>query len=381
VSEYQYYEFRAIDRPLTSREIATLRQHSTRAVITASGFKVDYSWGDFKGDASAWMETHFDAFLYFANWGSHELSLRLPKNLLPLAAVKPYLVPDRVEARSKGSHVVLDLLSEEEGADWVDEEPSLSALIATRTELASGDLRPLYLAWLRCAQEGELADDDVEPPCPPGLARLTAAQQALVDFLRVDEDLVAAAAAGAPEPIENDHDARRRWVAGLPARRKDAILLELLEGNPGHVQAALRRELRSPASPPRAALRTVGALIEGAEVIARQRRQQEEARAARARVRREREEEQLRQRRLESLARREPRAWTEVDDLIASKHQGCYDEAVALLVDLRSLAASRDRLAEADRRMAQLRVTHAKKTTFIARLDKVGINPPGPLLG
>jgi hypothetical protein len=31
MSEYQYYEFRAIDRPLTAREMAELRSYSTRA--------------------------------------------------------------------------------------------------------------------------------------------------------------------------------------------------------------------------------------------------------------------------------------------------------------------------------------------------------------
>ena len=34
VSEYQYYEFRAVDRPLDGRELRTLRSLSTRAEIT-----------------------------------------------------------------------------------------------------------------------------------------------------------------------------------------------------------------------------------------------------------------------------------------------------------------------------------------------------------
>jgi hypothetical protein len=38
MSEYQYYEFVAIDRPLTRNEIAELRSRSSRATITATGF-------------------------------------------------------------------------------------------------------------------------------------------------------------------------------------------------------------------------------------------------------------------------------------------------------------------------------------------------------
>ena len=38
MSEYQYYDFRALDRPLTRNEMATLRSISTRAAITATSF-------------------------------------------------------------------------------------------------------------------------------------------------------------------------------------------------------------------------------------------------------------------------------------------------------------------------------------------------------
>ena len=68
MSEYQYFEFQAIDRPLTVDEMSELRSYSTRARITPTSFVNEYSWGDFKGDEDAWMEKYFDAFLYLANW-------------------------------------------------------------------------------------------------------------------------------------------------------------------------------------------------------------------------------------------------------------------------------------------------------------------------
>ena len=78
MSEYQYYEFQAIDRPLTRKEMEELRSYSTRARITPASFINEYSWGNFKGNAELWMERYFDAFLYLANWGSRVLELRLP---------------------------------------------------------------------------------------------------------------------------------------------------------------------------------------------------------------------------------------------------------------------------------------------------------------
>ena len=50
MSEYQYYEFLAIDRPLSEDEIGALRALSTRATITPVSFTNEYNWGDLKGD-------------------------------------------------------------------------------------------------------------------------------------------------------------------------------------------------------------------------------------------------------------------------------------------------------------------------------------------
>ena len=58
MSEYQYYEFQAIDRPLTEKEMRELRSYSTRARITPTSFVNDYSWGSFKGNKDAWMEKY-----------------------------------------------------------------------------------------------------------------------------------------------------------------------------------------------------------------------------------------------------------------------------------------------------------------------------------
>jgi hypothetical protein len=48
VSEYQYYEFLAVDRPLSEAQRAQLRALSTRAEITATRFTNEYQWSDFK---------------------------------------------------------------------------------------------------------------------------------------------------------------------------------------------------------------------------------------------------------------------------------------------------------------------------------------------
>jgi hypothetical protein len=70
--EYQYYDFRALDRPLTRNEMAALRSISTRAAIIATSFTNHYEWGDLKANPSKLLEKYFDAFVYVANWGTRE---------------------------------------------------------------------------------------------------------------------------------------------------------------------------------------------------------------------------------------------------------------------------------------------------------------------
>ena len=146
MSEYQHYDFLALDRPLTECQSQELRAVSSRAIITATRFTNHYEWGSFKGDPRAWMERYFDAFLYFVNWGTHELMLRLPRRALDPATARRYCGGESASARVKGEHVILEFLSEDEDGDWLEgEEHSLPSLAPLRAEIAGrarGDRTP-----------------------------------------------------------------------------------------------------------------------------------------------------------------------------------------------------------------------------------------------
>ena len=64
MSEYQYYEFQAVDRPLTNEQMAELRALTSRATITPTRLVNVYHWGDFKGDPLRLMERYFDPFRF-----------------------------------------------------------------------------------------------------------------------------------------------------------------------------------------------------------------------------------------------------------------------------------------------------------------------------
>jgi hypothetical protein len=379
MSEYQYYEFQAIDRPLTEQEMRELRAYSTRATITPTRFVNHYEWGNFKGNTAIWMEKYFDAFLYLANWGQHELMFRLPRRLLDLAAAKQYCRGETATARGKGDFVILELSSDDEGGgDWDDDGSGwLSSLMPLRADLASGDYRMLYLAWLLCVQAGELDDGTPEPPVPPGLGALTAPLKAFAEFLRLDQDLIAAAAAGSPAEGEIVSDADvAGWVTALPESEKTAWLLRLASGQGVHLRAELLKTFRTSrgqAGVPPGKSRSVAEIVEAGEQHAEARRRSEVEREARERMRREQEAAAAREKHLASLAKREPEAWRQVDALIATKRPGDYEKAVQLLKDLADLGEKRGRQAEVRDRLARLRQEHARKATLLERLKAAGL--------
>ncbi|MGH8241950.1 MAG: hypothetical protein ACRETY_01220 [Steroidobacteraceae bacterium] len=197
MSEFQYYEFVAIDRPLSAAAQKRLRTITSRATITSTRLVNTYEWGDFKGNPHELVAKYFDAFFYYANWGTRRLMLRIPNNRLDPKVAKQYCAVRSRRSRGNSSvatvttldaHLVIDLWSEKDSAeDWEVPEPGvLSAIIPIRNELMAGDHRALYLAWRLRGQAGEVKDDARTPPVLRGTERLTGSQTALVEFLRIN---------------------------------------------------------------------------------------------------------------------------------------------------------------------------------------------------
>jgi hypothetical protein len=118
--------------------------------------------------------------------------------------------------------------------------------------------------------------------------------------------------------------------------------------------------------------------LAAAKQHAAERQRREAERAAAERVRRERVAAAVRERYLLRLAKREAETWRRVEELVATRRQSDYDEAVRLLEDLMDLAARKGRAAEARRRIRGLRDEHSAKVTFVGRLQKAGLLPPRP---
>jgi hypothetical protein len=226
VSEYQYYDFRAIDRPLTKKEMAALRSISTRVAITTTSFTNHYEWGDLKANPSKLLEKYFDAFVYVTNWGTHEFYIRLPQESVDYKLLKAMFPGEIVRVRRTARFVIVEFGSE---CEWDGEDDGtrwMASLMPLRSGLLRGDLRCLYLGWLRSAQDGGLDEDELEPPVPAGLQELSGPLDALIEFLEIDGDLVELAAQGS-EPLAAGPNRRElsAWIRGLPEKDKIELLI------------------------------------------------------------------------------------------------------------------------------------------------------------
>ncbi len=385
MSEYQYYEFRALDQPLSGQQRQELRKLSSRAQISATRFVNTYNFGDFRGDVDQVMERYFDVHLYRANWGTRQVILRWPRTLLDPGAVAPYAPGQSARAWATETHVLLALTSTDEEGDWDlyddDREDGeagiLAELLPVRDEVAAGDPRALYVGWLLAVQSGEVDDEVLEPPVPPGLATSSEALQTLTRFLRLDAELLAAAAeASAPLDPGVDPAQLGAWIAALPPAEKDALLAQVVTGPSDAVALALRSRFRRAMAPGHrsdGAPRTVGALLAAAERRRQARERAAAQRAAREAERRARAEAEAMERRLRALALRGEAAWADVEARIQTKRPGEYQTARDLLRDLQTLAARDGREAEFARRLAQLRERHARKLSLLVILKDLDL--------
>jgi hypothetical protein len=378
MSEYQYYEFRAVDRPLSERETSMLASISSRGAITSTSFTNTYNWGDFKGDPDTLMETCFDAFVYLANWGTRRFVLRLPQALLSAEILLDYCQGESLSVRKAGEYWVLEFAVEENYSEWVEENDSgwMASLVQLRADLLRGDFRCLYLGWLLAAQNGEIDDDELEPQVPAGLESLSAAQQALIDFLDIDPDLIEVAARRSvghvPQP---ERAAVAAWIQQLPEREKTELLVQAALQEDVHIGTRLMAQFQqqnrtSHSTSDSNAGRTVSELLAAANARTAEQKRLYEEQQAEKKAQKEKELAARRAAYLESLDRRKEAVWREIATLIQTKRPHDYDRAVGLLTDLRDLARLRGEEATFQMAARQLRETHASKPSFLRRLDK-----------
>jgi hypothetical protein len=353
VSEYQYYEFRALERPLSAAQQAELRNCSTRAEITSTSFINEYHWGDLKAEPLDWMARHFDAHVYSANWGCCHFMLGVPLETLDRATVLKFSGGNARGGYGGHSFSILErdgrwILTwsldldggDNERFNFEDGHGWMKRLLALRQELMSGDLRPLYLGWMARLCSCDLDDEALEPAPPPGLRELTPAQAALAEFLMLDPDLLSVAVSTsapiAQAQVDLTGDAAA-WAETLPAPQLHLAAAMLATGRAREAEREMAKRFaiwrkKHGAAPAleKVSRRTVAQIEEGREAAERLRLDKER----RQRERREQKAQLERNKRLAEVASRAEAIWQEIEQLLLRATGASYTQAESAVIEL-----------------------------------------------
>jgi hypothetical protein len=388
MSEYQYYEWQTVDRPLTQQEQAVVNSLSSHMeVVTSTQAIVTYQWGDFKHDPEKVLLKYFDAFLYYANWGTRRLLFRFPTQSIDVEKILAYCQGESIALLEEGDTCVLSISLGEEGGDYEwfpqqDEDQGGSALsqyLPLREQIMQGDYRALYLAWLKEAvpyggdsranddedDRDGTAWDGPEPPVPPGLNQLDAALQVLTHFLDLDESLIRVAAQTSGQLSAVDNAQLKAALHQLNRAECEAYLARVLD-NDWSVRGILQRRLgelagqQQPATAP--GERAPQELDRLARNVRAEAKKKERAEAERERIAA-----------LQNLSKRKKETWASITSLIEEKKPKSYTQAVALLVQLRDLAQYEGELEVFQQQVNAIAGRYASRPALKERLYAAGL--------
>lgn len=369
MSEYQYYEFLALDKPLSTSEQSYIQSLSSRVQLTSNQAIFTYSYGDFRGDPQQVLEKCFDIMLYMANWGTRQLMFRLPLYLVDLPLLESYCLPHKISVATTFDYVILDInIDDEEYRDWIEGEGWLSQFVSLRDDLLRGDFRALYLAWLKAASivMNEEEKDLIEPPVPVNLQNLSIALKKFIKFFQINEDLITAAAqisvlqGEKVEPLTE-------WIAALSEEERNSFLLRVIKGE-SHVGMQLLKRLRELFSTQKIDNisgnhpRLFSELLTSAKQQEKYRQQQIQLAAQHAKAKK-----------LEALVPREDQIWENVFKLIDLKQAKSYEQAIHYLIDLRDLAEYQGNLEDFYTCIQQIHKDYSNRPGLLSRLRKAGL--------
>ncbi len=386
MSEYQYIEFRAIDRSLNDKQLAFAQQQSSRAEVSRRSLTVEYHYSDFRGDVDGLLRNGFDVFLRYANYGGREIRLRMPAGLPFDESVWSEFVDGDGLVWSKdanGQGGILSLSPYHESGE-LDEESEfdeyVDAAVQIRESLIAGDLRALYLLWL-CAADDDNNDPDetIEPPVPHGLAELQGPSEKLLPFFGLDTLLLKAAGEGVENASANvsPNKALEDWVRSLSVEQSKTLLTRFLIEDSQAVKADSLAEIRvaQPSSSwsttekkrTFSQLLDLCGLLRSEENIIRQ--QEADAKAKHDAAKAEKE----RQARMKEMVK-SPKAWlTKAEKLVDARGTDNYKAAADILADLREAIGGEEGDKLARRHAADLAKKYPTLNQLKASLRKRGL--------
>lgn len=136
MSEYQYYEFCSISKPLTREARDEMASLSSRANIGTHNVSYLYNYGDFRGNSNKLLLKHCDVFFYISNFGTIRLTFKYNIAQIDMNEIQKYCIEDTIDCEQYGQDILLDItIQNEDGFGWTEGEGLLSDLLPLYDEI------------------------------------------------------------------------------------------------------------------------------------------------------------------------------------------------------------------------------------------------------
>jgi len=366
MSEYQYYEFVALDGPVSDEGMQYARGCSTRAEVSRYRWRNEYNWGNFHGDPIKLLQ-YYDAHVYLTNWATFVFAIGVPSDGIDTGKIGPYLWDMQwasgLRLTRNANRTVISWERVDEGGwcDCWDEESPLDALAGIREEILRGDMRALFIGWLAGLDSDE--PPEAIPPIVPGMADLTTPQQELVERLQVDRDCLAAAAALSPD-MQSMTECADELIHELPPEEARHYLRRVAHGEGTQVMNELKRRaaVGCESTAARCGVETFFSKLSDLRET-RLRRESEEREA------RQRAEEAARKRHLTAVMEHADRTWSELDSLMKTKKSAAYDDIAAILKELAAAYVHEARESEFRTKISTFQSKWSNRPAMMRRIE------------
>ncbi len=369
MSEFQYYEFHAVDKPLNSEDLESVRGMSSRVQLSSRKAVFTYSYSDFRYDEEEVLINYFDFMFYIANWGSKRIMMKFPADLVDYEFLRKYRISvissyaQDIRIFKKSEFVILDIsFSEEDGLGWIEEDNYGEEFLNIRDEIMRGDYQSLFVMWLRFLEDLYKSDEfefDYSFDAsliPPNLLPLNASGRAAQEFCLVSQDwLDVMQLYSKQEEGETDFEDR---IFRMPKDRMAQYLQMILRDEP-NLKARLVKELgdkkANKGEDEQIRLAEIG---EKAAVVEQSRRKVEQQ-----------EKAQQELKKMNDILQNEDKIKQEIIENIELGNSKYYKIAVSKLQELKSMNEYFNTQSDFNTFLNQITSEYSRKSSFIRMLE------------
>jgi len=368
MSEYQYYKFMAIDKPISTDEKNIISTWSSRAKVRSSEAEFDYSYGDFPKEEISVVEKYFDLMLYTANWGDVRLIYKFPKELGLKKDLRQFSVDEHITTIDRGNYTILDInFSFDDGMEdcIYGSEIDISALVSLRNDIISGDYSSLYLAWLKLnIQKKEhllvnINSNNLIPYDNIGLSQLNNSLTTFIELFDINKEIVSNAKINNEE--DNDHDYSE--LLYMMSKSDRINFLDRLLCDEPLLKQKLEKHLRQYSFTSESISEQCRSIAEFSTEISKKREQKRKEEKLR------REEQKLKK--LEKLEKQEPELWDYIHRLINKRNTKSYDEALVIIKNLNLLAKHKNKQDDFYIKLDNLKNTYSRLSALRRRIESI----------